>query len=66
MIEASLDGLAIKPWSLWPIPDLHNWQRWFDRIVNDLPDFFKIQLRVCWGTRNRMVRINATEEEDRR
>ncbi len=40
MIKASLDGVLHKPWEVWQVPDFHDWKKWYDYIINNLPEFF--------------------------
>ncbi|MBT3223168.1 MAG: adenylyltransferase/cytidyltransferase family protein [Proteobacteria bacterium] len=39
MIEGSLKGQLTKPWSIHLVPDYHDWERWYQHIVDHLPAF---------------------------
>ncbi len=42
MIESSLkgEGELEKPYSLYPVPDYHDWHKWYQHIKRELPKFF--------------------------
>ena len=39
MIRASLEGKLTKPWTLTPVPDFHDWEKWYQHLVGHLPAF---------------------------
>ncbi len=40
MMERSLEGKIIKPYALHPVPDYHDWQKWYQHIERELPPCF--------------------------
>jgi nicotinamide-nucleotide adenylyltransferase len=39
MIEHSLEGMLRKPYIIQPLPDFHNYPKWFDHLMSSLPKF---------------------------
>lgn len=39
MIEAGLAGMVRKPWSLHPVPDYHDWTKWYAHIERHVPAY---------------------------
>ena len=39
MIQRALNGRIQKPWAIYPVPDFHNWDRWYAYILDNLPEF---------------------------
>ena len=39
MIENSLEGELKKPFRVYPVPDYHNYPRWYQHIIDNLPEF---------------------------
>lgn len=61
MIEGTLTGVLHKPWAIWQVPDFHDWEKWYDYIVKNLPEFFCLyssapKERVFFALKGREVR----------
>ncbi len=39
IVTRSIDGVVTKPYQIHPVPDYHNYPRWFQHIKDNLPDF---------------------------
>lgn len=39
MVENSLEGQLVKPIGIFPVPDYHDYPRWFQHIKDNLPEF---------------------------
>jgi nicotinamide-nucleotide adenylyltransferase len=42
MVERSLEGVIKKPYRIYPVPDLHNYTRWFESLRQILPEFMRM------------------------
>jgi len=65
MIERSLEGALAKPYSIHPVPDLHDPPRWVLSIEEHLPAFFCLYTRDaeekrCFEARGKEVRSFPT------